>query len=252
MVNRPIVNKGIEYITSVDLKVLSTNGTKIQIVTTPNVRDSSNTNSIDESLYQNGIVDLNLIGLGGADVSGFNALANPKFYYLYLVGDSTGYKQAGGIASQNNSKPILPSGYDMYRLIGYVLAQDNDTIAQYFINGSPYNLFYVIGLGVNQILFFSLIPAPTTFTLLDASQGVPTKDCLVNMLVSYVPNTPGNLIEFRVPGSSAANGIVRSSQSGEYPLQVPARVIDGVVYVDFKSSESTDAITLYPLTFTVY
>ena len=46
MVNRPIVNKGNEYITDVSFTIATYTGTQLQIIATPNVRDSSNTNSI--------------------------------------------------------------------------------------------------------------------------------------------------------------------------------------------------------------
>ena len=205
MVNRPIVNKGNEYITDVSFTIATYTGTQLQIIATPNVRDSSNTNSISTSLYRDGVVDLALIGLGGADEAGFEELSsNPLFYYLYLVGDSTGYKQAGGIASQNREKPILPSGYDMYRKIGYVLANAvvdaPNTIAQYYINGDPNNPLYIMGFGTLQLIASSFFPPPTSFTLTDCLGAVPIENCVVTLNIAYSPNTPGNTVEFRVPG----------------------------------------------------
>lgn len=62
---------------------------------------------------------------GSLAVSGVNGLdtgtvAASTPYYIYLIGDSRYLKQTATIASLSGTAPLLPFGYDSFRMIGYL------------------------------------------------------------------------------------------------------------------------------------
>src|SRR4030042_715572 len=75
-----------------------------------------NTNSVDIVLPLLGVtLNQAVNGLNGLD-SG--TIAASTWYYIYAVGDSSGNRIGGALISTSYIAPILPYGYDVYRLIG--------------------------------------------------------------------------------------------------------------------------------------
>ena len=59
-------------------------------------------------------------GVNGANGLDTGSLAASSMYAVYIIGDSRGYNATASILSlASNSSPLLPSGYDSYRVIGY-------------------------------------------------------------------------------------------------------------------------------------
>src|SRR5258708_11625744 len=57
----------------------------------------------------------------GANALDAGALAASTQYAIYLIGDSRGYLPVAGIATlTSNILPLVPLGYDSYRLIGFM------------------------------------------------------------------------------------------------------------------------------------
>jgi hypothetical protein len=62
-------------------------------------------------------VDIVLSGAGGLDVG---VEAADTWYFVYVIGDSTGVNPAVGLLSLSSVAPTLPPGYDRFRRVGTV------------------------------------------------------------------------------------------------------------------------------------
>jgi hypothetical protein len=91
-------------------------------------------------------------GAGGLDTG---ALAQATMYAIYIIADSRYYQQTAAIATlASNSVPLLPFGYDSYRLIGYW-----STVS----NAADWTLGYYTGL-YGDLQFTYAIPQATAVT----------------------------------------------------------------------------------------
>lgn len=78
-------------------------------------------------------VDITVIGVNGLDVG--PEVAN-SWYFIFVIGDTTGVNPTAGLLSASQNVPTLPAGYDIYRRIGTVRNQ-----------GSDFRPFEVVGTG---------------------------------------------------------------------------------------------------------
>lgn len=142
-------------------------------------------------------------GANGLDTGSLAASTN---YGVWLIGDSRGYKPVAGILSLfSNALPLLPAGYDSYRLLGFANT-----------DGSSHFLAAQIVQAVNARGFFLQPEASvvsggnaTSFTGIDLSASIPDAavalpdTSIVILDVSFTPAAAGDIVQFRPYGSSA-------------------------------------------------
>jgi hypothetical protein len=68
-------------------------------------------------------VDITVAGIGGLD-TGIEQASN--WYFIYVIGDSTGVNPTAGILSASDNNPTFPVGYDIARRVGSVRNQSGD------------------------------------------------------------------------------------------------------------------------------
>jgi|SRR6267154_1006969 len=129
----PVENQPFLYVNGL---VVSNNAT------TPNTkvnlsagqaRDSSD--SMDIVLSAAVVIDTAVIG----DPNGLDqgVLLASKVYAIYVIGDSTNKKQPAGLISlASNSTPLMPFGYDSYRLVGYAVSDSSVHFLKAYISGN--------------------------------------------------------------------------------------------------------------------
>lgn len=151
--------------------------------------------------------------VNGANGLDAGTLAATTQYAVYLIGDSREYKPVAGIISlSSNAFPLLPFGYDSYRLLGFIRT-----------DGSAHFVFATGAAGApqmqNMALAYYLSPAvsvlsggnATTFTGIDLNTPVPTAtlpNVVVWLVVTFIPAAIGDVVEFRPTGSTATAGLV--------------------------------------------
>jgi hypothetical protein len=119
------------------------------------------------------VVDITLAGAGGLD-TGVEA-AN-TFYYIHVIGDSTGVNPTVGILSTQQNIPTFPAGYDRNRRVGSVR---NDA-------GSNFVNFVVYGSGLDRsVQYRDAITNHQTLT-----GGAATVVTAVNC-TAHIPNSAG-------------------------------------------------------------
>lgn len=186
-------------------------------------------------------------GVNGLDQG---TIAASSQYAIYAIGDSRGYNPVGGLLSLcSNVSPLLPSGYDSLRLLGFIETTSSST----FVYSTNKPQLVVNGLGY-YVSASSVLSAgtSTTFAAIDMSSPIPTTtlpNVIALLLITYVPNAVGDYFQLRPTGSSATSGIVTiyGQQAGiaqsQY-LQMIAGVGSSKPEIDYLVSSSSDSLSI--------
>jgi hypothetical protein len=200
MTNYAQVNAGLLYITGLKLSYSSTTAVG---VTAGQCRNSTNVNDIVVSSALT--IDGANNGANGLDQG---ALANSTLYSIYAIGDSTQNNDPAGILSTDASTPLLPYGYDMFRLIGHMKTDGSADVLPFVQTGDG---------ATRRITYDTLIQVlnagnATFFTNVDCSASVPATAKAVVLQAAYTPATAGtNQLKLRCDGSSSTNGSVQAN-----------------------------------------
>lgn len=235
MANVPLVNAGVDYVTGLQISYTTTT---TLTVAAGRCRAANELNDIiiDEAIVINAAAN----GAAGLDTG---ALANATFYYVYAVADSTLNNDPSVVVSASASAPTLPSGYNIYRLIGRGFLTD----------GSAHFLpFKRTGNGlVRKHRYDTQISElaggnATTFTDVDLASSVPLGDTVVVLQANMVPATADNQLKLRRNGSSSTNGdtqVYGSAATKVSSGQVEV-MCDASAVIEYLVSNGSDAATL--------
>ena len=158
----PIVNAG--YLNVQGLQIART-GNAAATVELGQARDSTNVNDI--VLSAQATLNAATTGINGLDNG---SLAASTLYALFVVGDSTNNNDSGILLSLSSTAPLLPVGYDMFRLIGYLRT-----------DGSSYFLAGYWSGSANERTFVYDVPIATAVTAGSSNTYAPV------VLTSFVP-----------------------------------------------------------------
>jgi hypothetical protein len=201
--------------------------------------------------YQPGLLINSAVnGANGLDTG---TIAASTQYAIYLIGDSRNYNPTAAVLSlTSNVAPVLPSGYDSYRLIGFWATDGSSHFV--YTNVKPQN---IAGL----LTYFNVPPlsvlsggTATSFTAMDltTNAAVPTttlQNILVTMLCTFTPVAAGDLAQFRPTGSSATTnlptitGLVAGVAQTQY-IQMIAGVGSSKPEIDYKLTSGSDALSV--------
>lgn len=254
------------YLTGLQLSSNAPTGATAIIVAPGAARDS--TNSIDMVVglqnyfgidnpalqninYQPGLLVNSLVnGVNGLDTG---AIAASTQYAVYLIGDSRNYNNTAAVLSlTSNTAPILPSGYDSYRLIGF-WATDGSKNFVYATN-KPQNIAglqtYFLSPGISVLSGGTA----TSFTAIDltTNSALPTttlQNIIVTILVTFTPVAAGDVVQFRPTGSSATGnlwtitGVTAGIAQSAY-IQMIAGVGSSKPEIDYKVTSGSDAVSV--------
>lgn len=213
----------------------------------PNALNPNASPSIPNPSYASPLfVNSAIVGANGLDQG---VLAASSQYVVYLIGDSRNYLPTAGILSlYSNAFPLLPSGYDSYRLLGFATT-DSSThfLSASILNSSSSKSYYLqpessVLAGGNA----------TTFTAIDLSTPIPTTTdpyVIAILDVIFTPSVAGDTVQFRPTGSSATAGLVtvtgnNANVSQKNYVQVICGVASSKPEIDYKVTVSGDAVTV--------
>ena len=184
-----------------------------------------------------------VVGANGLDQG---TLAASSFYTIWLIGDSTNNNPVAGIVSlYSNAFPLLPLGYDSYRLLGFVQTNGSTQfVAADVLNTSSSKAFYLqpavsVLSGGNA----------TSFTEESFGSTVPADPFTIVMLtVVFTPAAIGDTVQFKPAGSAATAGLITvvGLQAGIAQTDY-VNIIGGVdttLQFDYKVTSSSDAVTV--------
>ncbi|HEY2811761.1 MAG TPA: hypothetical protein VGJ00_10295 [Rhabdochlamydiaceae bacterium] len=201
--------------------------------------------------YQAGLfVNSAINGVNGLDTG---TIAASTQYAVYLIGDSRNYKNTAAVLSlTSNTAPLLPSGYDSYRLIGF-WATDGSSHFVYATN-KPQNIGGLLTYFNSPAVSVLSGGTATSFTAIDltTNSAIPTttlQNIIVTLLVTFTPAAVGDTVQFRPTGSSATGGLatitglVAGFAQTQY-IQVIAGVGSSKPEIDYKVTSGSDAVSV--------
>ena len=146
-----------------------------------------------------------VVGPNGLDQG---TLAVSTNYVIYLIADSTNKLQpAGLITLQSNAFPLIPLGYDSYRLLGFVTTDSS----AHFLAASILNAVNEKGYYLSPAVSVLSGGNATSFTAIDLSSAIPTAGdpfVIALLAVTFIPFATGDTVQFRPTGSSATANLV--------------------------------------------
>lgn len=247
--NLPVYALPFLYISGCNISVASTT---VIAIAPGQVRDSNdnidmpvgeldaNGDLISEPLFLNSAV----VGLNGLDKG---VLAASTAYAIYVIGDSSNKKPVGGLISlTSNVAPLLPFGYDSYRLLGFVSTNASTEFdAATVVNAVNSNAFYLqpatsVLSGGNA----------TSFTNIDLTPPLPDDPYTIAILdVIFTPAAVGDNVQFRPDGSSATGDLVTiTGREAGIPQIDQVQVVVGITgtdaVVEYKVSSASDAVSV--------
>lgn len=187
-----------------------------------------------------------VVGIGGLDTGTLAASTN---YAIWVIADSSGKKPNGAILSLwSNVAPLLPYGYDSYRLLGFV-STDGST---HFTAASVLNNSFVKGYFLQPAVSVLSGGNATSFTAIDLSTPIPTTtDPFVIALatVTFIPSAVGDTVTFRPTGSTATTNLATitglvAGVAQTQNIALHCGVGSSKPEVDYKVTVSGDAVSI--------
>lgn len=210
------------------------NGLKLTYLTAATVqiesgtcRDSTNAFNIENSGTIS--LDITVSGAGGLDTG--SEAAN-TWYAVHIITDTTGVNAVDAIFSLSGTAPTLPSGYDVFRRVGWVR---ND-------GSSNFLKFYQDGIGIERTIFYdetlgTVRPlnggTATTYTDVDCSDEVPSTSQKFLALVQFRTGTSGAIsdrIRIRRNGAAVGNSTLTQFRAGV--VSNTRFFMQGTIYTD--------------------
>lgn len=138
------------------------------------VADSTRTAIIEWTSTLN--VDIETSGVGGLDTGSESA---DTWYAVHVIGDTTGVNAPAGIFSESPGFPTLPSGYDVFRRVGWVRNPSNSNFLRMRQTGNGRDRW--VDWDANDEQFVISGGSASSFTNVDASAYAPStsRRCMI-------------------------------------------------------------------------
>ncbi len=198
-------------------------------------------------LYINSAVN----GANGLDTG---TIAASTQYAVYLIGDSRNYKNTAAVLSltSNYPGPIMPAGYDSYRLIGFIETDGSSHFV--YATHKPQNMAGFLQYFNSPAISVLSGGTATSFTAIDltTSSAVPTTtlpNVIVGLLVTFTPAAAGDVVQFRPTGSTATGnlptivGVSAGIAQSQYIVMI-AGVGSSKPEIDYLVTSGSDAVSV--------
>lgn len=188
----PIVNQPFVYIAGCQLSLLSATSF---IITSGQCRDS--TDNYDLNVSSTITLSTSTNGINGIDTG---AVSTNKWYYVFVIGDRSLNNSPVGLFSLSSTAPVLPAGYNIFRLIGVIRTDGSSLIlsVSHQGNGNLRRYFYKIEKAAAVLLAAG---ASTTYAAVNCSSLIPPNAQIGKLLFEYTPNTADDKFFVRTTGS---------------------------------------------------
>jgi len=238
MVNIPVVNAPYLSVSGMEIAIT---GNTAATVAAGSARNSSNLSDIIMSATAT--LDATVNGINGLDTG---SLAASKVYALYAIGDSTGNSDAGIMISLNQSAPQVPSEYDMYRKIGYLVTDASvHFLPGYFYGSANDRMFMYDARQATAVTAgtSATYAAVTLTALVPAQANLPVK-FEINWTANAAADT-FNMQPFGATGDAYLNIAAvagATAHTVDYPVIMLGALDSGAPKVNYKVSAGTVAI----------
>lgn len=238
MSGEPIVNLPNLYM---NLLNVARTGNLTYTVQAGEARDSTNVYDIVNSVVLTG--NMANVGVNGIDTG---AIAASKLYNIYILADSRGFNPAATVISLTNP-PIMPFGYDIYRLIGHLASDASSHLLAGYWHGNYNDRQWIYDAPQATAVTAG---AATTYTAVDLTNLVPVVNNLpVMMAFAFTPGAASRTLKLQGLNSTGdavtitgqVTAVVMSNNVGVYAQTSTAPVKPEINY---KVSNAGDAVAL--------
>ncbi len=210
----PMRNLGEPYVNG--LKITSATDATITVAV-GSARDS--TNKSDITLASVITIDGGNNGAAGLDTGAF---ANNFAYAVYVIGNSMDASiqpgrgivstaaAASALFSLDLNEPLLPSGYDMFRRIGFVLTDGTADLLPFYQTGQGRDRWMHYDVSVATDITAG---ASAAFADVDCSDSVPSITTIIELDCTFTPTGANDELVIVPNGSTSTNGLNRMSGS---------------------------------------
>lgn len=202
--------------------------------------------------YQAGLLINSAVnGANGLDTG---SIAASTQYAVYLIGDSRLYNNTAAMLSltSNYPGPVMPSGYDSYRLIGFWASNSSSQFV--YSSNKPQNIAGLLTYFNSPAISVLSGGNATSFTAIDltANSAIPTttlQNIIIGILVTFTPAAVGDVVQFRPTGSSATGnlpiivGVAAGIAQSQYIVMI-AGVGSSKPEIDYKVTSASDAVSV--------
>ena len=237
--NIPVVNLGNLYLQQMGLSYI---GNTSITVAAGQARDTTNTNDI--VLSSSVVLSAAVSGVvNGLDTG---SLAASSIYYVFAIGDSTGYSPTGALLSLSSSAPSLPYQYDMVRRIGAVRTDGSSHILDFTQRGSGLSRDYWYAAAIASSVTAG---NATSMTGVDLSAIIPASagEAFIEGVLTADAGGARSAAFAAFNSSSAAGQAIMSASTSSVAsasLRVPVSSVAGVVKLSYLVSNSAAALAI--------
>jgi len=190
------------------------------------------------------VLDATINGANGLDTG---SLAASTMYSIYMIADSRYYQPTACIATlSTNSVPLLPFGYDSYRLIGYWATTSS---SQWYNGWYSASQGSYLTFNYNDIptAFTYTVTAPTVDTNISLSAIAPPIDNIVIGIEMFITSAvAGSRLFVNAYGAGVVTAIVLTSQVAAVSIsgyaQLTARLNSGAPTIMISTEASANDI----------
>ncbi len=173
------------------------------------------------------------------------AIAASKVYAVHVIGDSMGKNATGGLVSLSGTAPALPSGYDMFRLVGYLVSDSSSHLLKGYTVGSGSSRMFMYDAAIATAVTAG---AATTYTAVDLTAFVPAVDLTpVYVYSAYTPATANNTVKY-VPSGQTGDSHTQTGQVAakisDAQVKLISKLITTAPKIDYKVANSSDAVAI--------
>jgi len=192
-------------------------------------------------------VDLTQSGANGLDTG---SEAADTWYAIYVIGDTSGANSTAGLLSADGESPTLPSGYNVFRRIGWARNNSSSNLIRFIQTGHSRerSVWYDEGKSNLKVLDGG---SATDFTTVDLSSVVPSSAESVILITQYrfgSGGDSGDIMKLRPGGFSVTDPCCRVSAGATAGQNVYSQVALPFYEdpeIDYCVTSSNNFATLY-------
>lgn len=187
------------------------------------------TNNFDLTLRSATTLSSAFVGVNGLDTG---TVAAAQVYAVYIIGQATGYSPVATLLSTSLTAPVLPTGYDIFRRVGFATTVGSNFIKM-IQTGANANRTYWLDTAASVLSGGS----SATLEAVDLSAYVPAINTKVSFNALFTPAVAGDMAGI-TSGSSVATtilkmtGVVAAKVQGAQ-LTTLATLVSGVPTVQY-------------------
>jgi len=159
-------------------------------------RDSTGVYTITNA--SNRVANITSSGAGGLDTG---SEAASTWYAVFIIADSAGVNVEAAMLSLSDTAPTMPSGYNIFRRVGWIRNNGSSDIINFFSNGNQRtrSVIYDVNKSVTSVLSTG---TAITFTDIVLTSFVPPGVTEVRAFIDTFLKDAGDYVAFRPDGSA--------------------------------------------------